>query len=205
MLITFIYISILLVSVVLHEVAHGYLAYKMGDPTAKYAGRLSLNPLKHLDPVGSVLFPLLTFIVTAGRGPFFGWAKPVPINPYNFKDQRWDELKVAIAGPGINFLIATLSGLLIRFLTLPPTLLIILAVISLYNFFLGLFNLIPVPPLDGSHILFALLPDSAWQIKAILKQYGFLILFLIIFYGLGLISPLAFKFFYLISGIPFPG
>ena len=193
-------IIVLLISVMLHEIAHGYAAYKLGDPTAKYEGRLSLNPLKHLDPVGSLLFPLFTLILTGGRGPIFGWAKPVPVNPYNFKDQKYGELKVAIAGPAMNFFVAIVFGLIIRFFTLPEFLLVAFSIIALYNIFWGIFNLLPIPPLDGSHILFSILPEHAWQIKQVFQQYGILILFLVIFFGLGLIQPLAFKLFYLISG-----
>ena len=184
----------------LHEIAHGYTAYKLGDPTAKYEGRLSLNPLKHLDPVGSLFFPLFTLIFTGGRGPIFGWAKPVPVNPYNFKDQKYGELKVAIAGPAMNFLVAIVFGLIIKFFILPEFLLIAFSIIALYNIFWGIFNLLPIPPLDGSHILFSLLPEHAWQIKQAFQQYGLLLLFLVIFFGLGFIQPLAFQIFYLITG-----
>jgi len=200
MFITIFSLIVLLCSVVLHEVAHGYVAYRLGDPTAKYEGRLSLNPLKHLDPVGSLFFPLFMLIFTAGRGPIFGWAKPVPINPYNFTDQKWGQLKVAISGPAMNFLIALVFGLLIRFFALPYFILIGFTIIVFLNIFLGIFNLLPIPPLDGSHVLFSLLPEHAWQIKQVFQQYGILILFLVIFFGLGLIQPLALKIFYLITG-----
>jgi len=106
----------LLFSVIIHELAHGYVAYSLGDPTAKYEGRLTLNPLKHLDPFGSVILPLLLFVT--GSPFLFGWAKPVPINPYNFKDQKYGEIKVSIAGPASNFLLAIIFGLFIRFI--PP-------------------------------------------------------------------------------------
>src|SRR3989338_2445763 len=95
---------VLLFSLVIHEVSHGWVALLLGDSTAKDEGRLSLNPLKHLDPLGSVLVPLILYITTLGQGPLFGWAKPVPINPYNFRDQKWGTLKVALAGPLSNFL-----------------------------------------------------------------------------------------------------
>lgn len=101
--ITIFSLIVLLFSVMIHELAHGYVAFSLGDPTAKYAGRLTLNPLKHLDPFGSVILPLLLLLATGGQGPIFGWAKPVPINPYNFKDQKWGTLKVAISGPATNF------------------------------------------------------------------------------------------------------
>ncbi len=195
---------VLLFSVAFHEAAHGFLAYKLGDPTAKYEGRLSLNPFKHLDLFGSILLPLFTLIATFGRGPIFGFAKPVPINPYNFRDQRWGELKVALAGPTMNFLIATAFGLLLRFFLSPHSLLaVFLGIIIYYNFLLGIFNLVPIPPLDGSHILFSLLPERAFEVKLILREYGLLILILFIFFGLNLIDPLALKMFRLVVGRPF--
>ena len=113
-IITIFSLVILLFSVIIHELAHGYIAYSLGDPTAKYAGRLTLNPIKHLDPFGSVILPLILFI--SGSPILFGWAKPVPVNPYNFKDQKWGSLKVAIAGPITNIALAVFFGLLIRFI-----------------------------------------------------------------------------------------
>src|SRR5574343_1122969 len=112
LVITIFSLIVLLFSVIIHELAHGYVAYSLGDPTAKYEGRLTLNPLKHLDPFGSVILPLLLLLATGGQGPIFGWAKPVPVNPYNFKDQKWGTLKVAIVGPATNFAIAIFFGLL---------------------------------------------------------------------------------------------
>lgn len=146
--ITIFSLIVLLFSVIIHELAHGYVAYSLGDPTAKYAGRLTLNPLKHLDPFGSVILPLLLLLATAGQGPIFGWAKPVPINPYNFKDQKWGTLKVAISGPATNFGIAIIFGLLIRVLNMPSTVPFIelLGIITIYNFLWGVFNLVPIPP-----------------------------------------------------------
>jgi len=183
MLVAIFTLIILLFSIIIHEVAHGATAFYLGDPTAKYEGRLSLNPLKHLDPIGSLLVPLFLFLLTWGRGPIVGWAKPVPINPYNFKDQKWGRLKVSLAGPAANFLVATVFGLLIRFLPLNNSFSNFLSIIVFYNFFWGLFNLVPIPPLDGSHILFSLLPDRFSRIKLIISQYRTpLLVFFIIFY-----------------------
>lgn len=203
MLITIFTLIILLFSIILHEIAHGWAAYRLGDSTAKYSGRLSLNPLVHLDPIGFFLFPLFTLIISFGKGPIFGWAKPVPINPYNFSDQKWGELKVAIAGPSTNFLIALFFGLIIRFVALPSFLLTLFSIICLYNIFWGIFNLLPVPPLDGSHILFSFLGDHAYNIKIAFQQYGLLLLFLILFIGLDFIQPLVFKIFVLITNQTF--
>ena len=118
-IITIFSLLVLLFSVIVHELAHGSVAYSLGDPTAKYENRLTLNPLRHIDFFGSILLPLMLFIITAGQGPIFGWAKPVPINPYNFKDQKWGSLKVALAGPAVNLFIGLVFGLAIRFLHLP--------------------------------------------------------------------------------------
>ena len=150
-------IVVLIFSVVLHEVAHGYMANYLGDPTARLAGRLTLNPLKHLDPMGSVILPLL--LKLSGSPVLIGYAKPVPYNPYNLKG-RYDEALVAFAGPGTNILLALIFGLAIRFFheALSPSLLVAFAIIASINIMLAIFNLIPFPPLDGSKILSILLP-----------------------------------------------
>ena len=150
---------VLILSIVLHEVAHGYAAFKLGDPTAKLQGRLSLNPIVHLDPMMSVILPGLLFF--SGSPFLFGAAKPVPYNPYNFTDQKYGEAKVAAAGPAANILIALVFGLLIRFsdvLSLPNAFVELSFGIIVLNIFLALFNLLPVPPLDGSKILPVFLP-----------------------------------------------
>ena len=178
-------ILVLILSVIIHEVAHGYAALWQGDPTAKYAGRLTLDPIKHLDLVGSIIVPALLIILPTNF--ILGWAKPVPINPYNFRDQKWGEAKVSFAGPLSNILIALLFGLLIRlglqvgFLDLSGQAVIIMGLIVLINLVLAIFNLIPIPPLDGSKILFAFLPMDFSRARLVLEQYGLLILFLALF------------------------
>ncbi len=197
-------IIVLLFSVIMHELAHGSVAYSLGDPTAKYEGRLTLNPLKHLDPFGSVILPLMLLVITAGAGPIFGWAKPVPVNPYNLRDQKWGSLKVAIAGPATNFAIAIFFGLIIRFLDMPQTTPFIsfLSLIALYNFLWGVFNLVPIPPLDGSWILFRFLPDV--RMRTFLQQYGlFLLIFFIFFGGLQGLGNIAGFLYSLVTGTPF--
>lgn len=154
-------IIVLIVSVVLHEVAHGYAAYKLGDPTAKLQGRLSLNPLVHLDPLMSVIVPGM--LVLSGSPFLFGAAKPVPYNPYNLSDQKYGEAKVAAAGPAVNILIAVVFGVLIQLhmgdlLELSSTFISLAYQIIVLNIFLALFNLLPIPPLDGSKILPIILP-----------------------------------------------
>jgi len=209
--ITIFSLIVLLFSVIIHELAHGYVAYSMGDPTAKYEGRLTLNPIKHLDPFGSVILPLLLLLATAGQGPIFGWAKPVPVNPYNFKDQKWGTLKVAIVGPATNFGIAIIFGLFIRFFSFPEIapFIQLLGIIVFYNFLWGIFNLVPIPPLDGSWILFRLLPQgpaSSWvKLKFLLQQYGLYILIFFIFFGgftgLGIMAQFLYN---LVTGAGFP-
>lgn len=141
--------AIIVFSSIVHEYCHAWAAYTQGDRTAKDEGRLTLNPLPHLDMLGTVIIPLfLLFFANA----FIGWAKPVPINPYNFKNQKWGIILVSLAGPASNFLIALILGLLIRF-SVFPFLVLPFGLIVYINIFLALFNLIPIPPLDGSKLL----------------------------------------------------
>jgi len=176
-------IAILIFSIVIHEVSHGAAANYLGDPTAKYAGRLTLNPIKHLDPIGSILVPLFLVLM---RSPFLiGWAKPVPINPYNFKDQKYGSAKVALAGPGSNLIVALVFGLTLRFfpeIAATPGLTLIFGYIVFINILLAIFNLLPVPPLDGSHILFTFLPPGFEKLKIFLSQFGIFILVFFIFF-----------------------
>ncbi len=195
-------IVILIFSVVIHEVAHGAAAYHLGDPTAKYAGRLSLNPIKHLDPVGSILVPLLLILLPTRI--VFGWAKPVPINPYNFKDQKYGEAKVAFAGAGINLLIALIFGLSLRFFSgffiNYPSLIFIFSIITFINLILAIFNLLPIPPLDGSHLLFAFVSNKT---KMFLQQNGMIIFLFFLFFLLGELFVLIRIIFEAIVGFPF--
>ncbi len=176
-------IIILIFSIIFHEVAHGWAAYSLGDPTAKYAGRLSLNPIKHIDPIGSILVPGI--LILTGATFILGWAKPVPINPYNFKDQKYGSLKVALAGPLANISLALIFGLALRFLPELQAihgLSLMFSYIVFINLILAIFNMMPIPPLDGSHILFAFLPQSAQKIKVFLARYGLFILIFVFFF-----------------------
>lgn len=150
---------VLILSIIVHEVAHGYAANSLGDPTARLAGRLTLNPLPHIDLMGSIFIPAL--LVFTGSPVLFGWAKPVPYNPYNLKHRRWGEALVAVAGSATNLLLAIVFGLIVRFGSFSgfdSAALSLAATISFINLFLGLFNLIPFPPLDGFTALRAALP-----------------------------------------------
>lgn len=179
-------IAILIMSVVIHEVSHGWMAYKLGDSTAKDCGRLTLNPIIHLDLFGSFILPVLLLISSGGQFAF-GWAKPVPFNPNNLKNQKRDSALIAVAGPISNILTALFFGLIFRFFS--PILLagskaelvfIIFQSIIAVNIILAIFNLIPIPPLDGSKILFAFLPPAAENFQHFLERYGFAILFAVL-------------------------
>lgn len=193
-------IAILIMSVVVHEVAHGYAALSLGDSTARYEGRLTLNPVKHLDPLGSFIIPMISFLF---GGVLLGWAKPVPYNPYNLRPGRFSEALVAVAGPLANFSLALFFGLLVRLGggVLSPQFIQISLAIVLINSVLGVFNLVPIPPLDGSKILFALLPQKAYAWRSLYEQYGFFILLLFIFFFANLIYPLVSVLFKVFTGL----
>lgn len=198
---------ILLYSVIIHEVSHGISALLQGDATAKYADRLNLNPLKHIDIWGSIIVPILMYLSV---GFAFGWAKPVPYNPYNLKNQKWGPALVALSGPASNIILAVIFSIIARLIALPSAVKIeivrhatdfstlapllagsfeaiffeICIVIIFINVLLAFFNLIPIPPLDGSKLLFALLPMKI-ETMAMFEQFGFifLLLFIILFSG----------------------
>jgi len=206
------YIVVMIISIVIHEVAHGYSAYLLGDNTARLSGRLTLNPIKHLDPFGSVILPLLLYISTAGSF-LIGWARPVPYNPANLKNGRVGNMIVAFSGIAANLVIAIFFGLLIRFaptlglpLYNPDSLLMhpfykISTIIVMLNLVLALFNIIPIPPLDGSKVLFSLLPTKYRHIENFLERWGiFLLLFFIIFLW-SKIAPLIYITFSFITGL----
>ena len=197
-------IIILIMSVILHELSHGYAALFLGDSTAKHAGRLTLNPIKHLDPVGSVFIPFILYIFSTGI--IFGWAKPVPYNPYNLRNQKWGELIVAAAGPVTNLLLAIIFGLVIRFginFGVSPAFISLGSSIVILNIVLGLFNLIPIPPLDGSKILFSILPLKFEGLKHRLEQFGFAIVIFFVFFLWDFVSPLIGWIYGLLTGLPF--
>ena len=206
---------ILIFSVVIHEVAHGYAALALGDTTAKDAGRLTLNPIPHVDPFGSVLLPLI--LVLTQSPVLIGWAKPVPYNPYNLRDpfgklgagKNWGPAIVGAAGPLANIAMALAFGLILRALPLAgasfafSTLANLSSIISgivLLNLALAVFNLVPIPPLDGSKVLFALLPYQWRGIETFLEQYGFFLLLIFILFFSQWIFPVVLFFFRIVAG-----
>ncbi len=201
------YIIILIFSIVIHEIAHGYVAFLWGDNTAKNQGRLTLNPLSHIEWFGSVILPGILILSQAGF--VFGWAKPVPYNPDNLRNRRWGTLAVASAGVIVNLFIAIFFGLITRVLIAKGVILTesstydILHTIVGLNLVLAIFNLIPLPPLDGSRILFSLLGDKFQKLEYILEKYSFMILILFVFVLWKFIAPVLFFAYTLITGQSF--
>ena len=200
------YIAILIMSVVLHEISHGFVAEYFGDPTARYAGRLTLNPFKHLDPFGSVILP--AFLVLSGSSILFGWARPVPYNRDNLSDKKWGEVAVASAGVIANFSIAFIFGIIMRFMpafnlssNISESLYFMVSMIVITNLALGVFNLIPIPPLDGSKILFSLLPASFYSVIAFIEQYALILLLVFIVFFSNLLFPIISFLFHLLTGL----
>jgi Zn-dependent protease len=193
---------VLLFSAIVHEVAHGSVAFLLGDPTAKESGRLTLNPVPHLDPIGSFVVPFFLLVFTQGHGPVFGWAKPVPVNPYNLRNGRWDTAKVAVAGAASNFAIAIFFGLAMRFLPFSAETTHFFSIIVLLNLLLAIFNLVPIPPLDGSKVLLSFLPERLWQVRVFFEQYGIALLLLFLFLGIQYLFPLILLAYFFIVGAP---
>lgn len=183
--------GIFLMSVIAHEVSHGAVALALGDPTAKYEGRLTLNPINHIDPFGSILLPLVSYFAF---GFAFGYARPVPYNPYNLRNQRWGPALVAAAGPLTNIVLAVAMAALFRLLPATSDYLLvykgILAYVVMINVWLAVFNLVPIPPLDGSKVLASVLPYRWRHIADALDTYGLILLFIFIFFLVDLLHPL---------------
>lgn len=172
----------LIIAMTVHEFAHGWVAYKLGDTTAKNSGRLTLNPLAHIDPIGTVLLPLLLFITT--RGQFvFGAAKPVPINYWALRNPKRDIIWIGLSGPGANFILAFILSILLRLLPSLEIVTFILHNLIFINVILGVFNLVPIPPLDGSRVLMGILPQDLASKYASVERYGFILIILLISLG----------------------
>lgn len=189
---------ILIFSAILHEVAHGLVAERLGDPTARLAGRISLNPKSHIDPYMTIFLPLMTYFL---GGVILGGAKPVPVDPFNLRDGRKDLALVSLAGPGTNFMIVLFfalichlffPGLSLSTITNSSLLGFFVGTVVYINLMLGLFNLLPIPPLDGSKIFALLLPEGTAQAFMSLQSIGFLILIFLLFFPIGGFSLMDF-------------
>ncbi len=206
----------LLVGLPVHEFSHALAAYRLGDGTAKLFGRLTLNPIKHFDPVGGTLLAI-TFIGSAAAGGAlgFGWAKPTPVNPMNLEGGRRGEALVAAAGPLSNLVLAIAGAIPLRYLLANPELMAglpllvqVLGLFVLINLLLMIFNFIPIPPLDGSKVMFAFMdPRTEYRVRPFLEQYGFLILLGLLFFPPGnsiggrVISPILYGIFDFLVGV----
>ncbi|MCD6117733.1 site-2 protease family protein [bacterium] len=198
-------IVVLLFSIIFHEVAHGKAALIKGDTTARDAGRLTLNPLPHIDIFGTIIFPLILVII---KSPvLFGWAKPVPVNPLRLKDIKKDMVFVGAAGPASNIFLAVVSGILFRIFSAvlsPGSVLLYMAYFAVYiNLVLAFFNLVPIPPLDGSRIVMGFMPDDIAVKFMKLERFGFMIIFGLLFLGFftAVIFPVVIFFLRLLTGI----
>ena len=198
MMLSLFHFLVLIFSIIIHEVSHGAMAKELGDDTAEKMGRLTLNPLAHLDFFGSILLPLFLFISTSGQF-VFGWAKPVPYNPFKLKNPRRDSAILAFAGPLANLSLALIFGILIRLKIFPLAVLPYFLTIVSTNLVLAIFNLTPIPPLDGSKILFYLFPSP--KLEIFMLQYGFFLLIFFLFFGWNLVTPLIDLLFHLMTGV----
>lgn len=176
-------LGIFLFSVVIHEYSHGLVAFWLGDKTAKYEGRLTLNPLAHIDPFGTIILPIILLI---SHSPFiFGWAKPVPINYWGLKRPKRDIIWVGLAGPLANIILAVVLSLIIKLnLNLPLFIIIFMAQAIVVNLILAVFNLLPIPPLDGSRVAIGLLPEKIAKHYSYIEPYGILILIGLLYFNL---------------------
>jgi len=182
------FLLIIIPSAIFHEYAHAWMADRLGDPTPRLAGRLTINPIPHIDPWGTLLLPFLLFFVSGG-GFLFAYAKPVPFNPLALRSQKWGSAIVGLAGPLANLLLAFGLGLVVQWLPEYPSLGNFLTIVVYANILLAVFNLVPIPPLDGSHLLYSLLPDRWYSVKIWLEKYGIFLLFFFILFLFDWLRP----------------
>jgi Zn-dependent protease len=205
-------LTVLIASLSVHEAAHAWAADRLGDPTARHLGRLSLNPAVHVDPIGTLLFPLISFVTSL---PLIGWAKPVPVDPRYLKHPKRDFALIAAAGPASNVIMAIIGALVLAMLPDTPPgdltgnavsapLEALLRGFVIINVLLALFNMLPIPPLDGGNVLLGILPDPAARVVEGLRQYGFIILYALMLTGAlnFLLGDLAFFLLRLLLGLP---
>lgn len=190
-LFTAISIVILIISVIVHEVAHGVAAERLGDPTPRTLGRITLNPIKHVDLVGSIIVPIV--LILSGSSIVFGWAKPVPFNPMNFRNKRWGDAIVAVAGPATNIVLAVIFAIIARlvFNVAPEAFLTTLVIIVSINISLAIFNLMPVPPLDGHHILRSVARPGSALSRFLSNRQPFIVSLIIVLVLWQFVAPLA--------------
>ncbi len=195
-------IAVLVFSVVAHEVSHGYMAQYLGDPTARLAGRLTMNPVKHIDPMGSILVPIVTALLPGGF--IFGWAKPVPYNAHNLRDKKWGDSKVALAGPLTNLAIALVFALFLRFggELFTGAMRTIMHLIVFINIILAVFNLVPIPPLDGSKVLLNALPYRYRYVGDYLERYSLVFILFFAFFLWQFFLPIVYALYALFVGSP---
>lgn len=201
---TIFFLIVLIFSIIIHEIAHGYMAEWFGDKTARLAGRLTLNPVSHIDPLGSILLPALMLIGSGGTFAF-GWAKPVPYNPYNLSNFKWGTVFVGLAGVLANLALAVIFGLMLRFNVelgiVPGPFAEMLGTIVYLNIVLAVFNMIPFPPLDGAKVLFAFVPLRFQWIHDYLEHNWLIFIVFVIFFAQYIISPISSSLFRLITGV----
>lgn len=194
-------------TIIIHEVAHGWVANRLGDPTARLSGRLTLNPIPHIDPLGTIIVPLLMYFSPAHF--VFGWAKPVPVDPYNLKNPKKDTLLISLAGPLSNIILAVVLAVIFWLIPMPQIVADLVKTMVGLNVGLAVFNLIPVSPLDGEKILVGLLPNKeAREFEYFMSKFGMILLALLIFPifgGVSLISPILFPIINFILNLLIPG
>lgn len=184
-----VWLAVVFLSIAWHEFSHGWMANMLGDDTAEREGRLTMNPISHIDVFGSIVLPAVLYLT---RAPFlFAWAKPVPYNPYNLRSPRWGGALVAAAGPLANFLIAIFAAIILRLgvFATNPRLVEFFSFLAITNIALAVFNLIPVPPLDGSKLLSAVLPEFGRRVFDYLERFGPIVIFVLLLFVFNLISP----------------